>query len=233
MSINKEFFEKIDKILEKAPENRHSYYQLKYFVLGKEPTIQSQLWQCLRELQARKETIESVTLQIEDTKDEIELMKIETEKITTNDDATYLSAKLDNIHKREQAIKTKRLKRKEESLLQGINKLEKTLQFTIQEARFFLQAFESLEEVESLKDYDDHEAQKEFWEAKISEEINLRILTKQALSSDLLKTALSLHKESNVKEQVFSLLNNCKNQIEIACKKEENVRKQINNKQSI
>lgn len=208
MSSNKEFFKKIDSVLEKAPENRHSYYQLKYFVLGKEPTTQGQLWQCLRELQSRKETIDNIHLQIADTKDEIELTEIE---LSNNKE----------VCEQKQYIILRKLKRKKESLSGNLEKLEKTLKFVTQEARFFLQAFEALQEIEPLKDYDDLEAQQEFWEAKISEEINLRVLTKQALPSDLLKTALSLHDNSKIKEQIINL---------IAFEKEKSVRKQINNK---
>ena len=229
MSNYNELFDKINKVLTKAPENRHSYYQLKYFVLGKEPTIQAQLWQCLKELQSRKETIETIIMQIADTTDEIELVKIENDKFYADDNITYQNVKLNELCKLERVIKSRRLKRKEESMLNNINKMEKKLKEEIQEARFFLQAFEALEEVEPLKDYDDHEAQQEFWEAKISEEINLRVLTKQPLPSDLLKTALSLHEDSKVKEQVSNLLDNLKINMQTAFAKENNVRKQINN----
>jgi hypothetical protein len=230
MSDYEEFFQKIDTALEKAPESRHSFYQLKYFVIGKEPTIQSKLWQALRELQSRKETIESIGLQIEDLKDEIELNKIEIEKIQIS----TLSSKdenLDKIYSKEKAIKLRKLKRREESLLVNINKLEKKLKFEIQEARFFLQVFEDLEKVEKVKDYDDYEAQKEYWENKISEEINLRILTKQQLSPELIKTALSLHNESEIRSNMVGILDNCKVQLEmLEAKKESNGRKQIDNK---
>jgi hypothetical protein len=230
MSDYEEFFQKIDTALEKAPESRHSFYQLKYFVIGKEPTIQSKLWQALRELQSRKETIESIGLQIEDLKDEIELNKIEIEKIQIS----TLSSKdenLDKIYSKEKAIKLRKLKRREESLLVNINKLEKKFKFEIQEARFFLQVFEDLEKVEKVKDYDDYEAQKEYWENKISEEINLRILTKQQLSPELIKTALSLHNESEIRSNMVGILDNCKVQLEmLEAKKESNGRKQIDNK---
>lgn len=230
MSNYEEFFQKIDTALEKAPENRHSYYQLKYFVIGKEPTIQSKLWQCLRELQSRKETIESIGLQIEDIKDEIELTKIEAEKLEINEFSTK-NEKLDVVYAKEKTIKLRKLKRREESLSDNINKLEKKLKFEIQEARFFLQVFEDLEKVEKVKDYDDYEAQKEYWENKISEEINLRILTKQQINPELIKTALSLHNESEIKGNMVGILNNCRSQLEsVEAKKEINDRKQIGNK---
>lgn len=230
MSGYEEFFQKIDTVLEKAPENRHSYYQLKYFVIGKEPTIQSKLWQCLRELQSRKETIESVGLQIEDIKDEIELARIEVEKLEINEFSTK-NERLDEVYGREKSVKLRKLKRKEESLVENINKLERKLKFEIQEARFFLQVFEDLEKVEKVKDYDDYEAQKEYWENKISEEINLRILTKQPVNAELIKTALSLHNGSEIKSNMVGILENCRVQLESAeAKKEINVRKQIGNK---
>lgn len=225
MSSNDELFKNIDKVLEKAPENRHSYYQLKYFVIGKEPTIQAQLWQCLRELQSRKETIESLELQIEDTKDEIELMKLDYEKFYADDEVVYQNSKLNSLCKREKEIKGRRLKRKEESLKKNIDRLQQKLNFTIQEARFFYQAFEALEKVETLKDYDDFDAQTEFWEAKISEEINLRALMHQPIPTEVLKTALSLHDGSGVKKEMVKFLETAK-----AVVKEKNVG-QIDHKQ--
>jgi len=55
---------------------RHSYFQLKYFLIGKEPTNQSKMWQCLRELKSRKESLKSILLEREDLKDKLELLDI-------------------------------------------------------------------------------------------------------------------------------------------------------------
>lgn len=206
---NTEFLNKMNELVEKAPENRHSYYQLKYFVIGKQPTTQSQLWQCLTELQSRKETMDNIQLQVEDLKDELQMLDLQGLK----DDATeknirHASKELEEIFQKEKDIKIKRLKRKKESINRNIIKLEKQLDFVTQEARFFVQAFEALERVEPLKDFDDYEAQKELWEAKVSEEINLRLLFHQPLSPDTLKTALSLHEESKVKQEVSKMIGN-------------------------
>ena len=220
---SKELFEKITELVKLAPENRHSYYQLKYLLLGKEPTTQSQLWQCLRQLESKKETIDNILVQIEDLKDEIELADLENERLNVD-------SQLDSICKREIEVKCRKVKRKKESLIKNVNSLEKKLSFEIQEARFYVQAFEALQQVEPLKDYDDYESQQEFWEAKVSEEINLRLLTKQPLSTDLMKTALSLHENSLIKSQIINLLENCKDQIKVKCQKEENDQRQIGNK---
>jgi hypothetical protein len=207
--LNTEFLEKMDKLVEKAPENRHSYYQLKYFVIGKQPTTQSQLWQCLTELQSRKETMESITMQMEDSKDELQILDLQELKDNEIEKGIrHVSKEIEEIFKKEKDIKIKRLKRKKESINRNIIKLEKQLDFVTQEARFFVQAFEALEKVEPLKDFDDYEAQKELWEAKVSEEVNLRLLFHQPLSSDTLKTALSLHDDSRIKQEVFKMIGN-------------------------
>lgn len=203
--LNTEFVEKMDKLVEKAPENRHSYYQLKYFVIGKQPTTQSQLWQCLTELQSRKETIDSIQVQVEDLKDELELLDLRSLK---QERIQYGIKEDEEILKKEKDIKIRKVKRRKESINRNIIKLEKQLDFVTQEARFFVQAFEALEKVEPLKDFDDYEAQKELWEAKVSEEINLRLLFHQPLSPDTLKTALSLHDNSRVKQEVVKMIGN-------------------------
>lgn len=206
---NTEFQERIDRLVEKAPENRHSYYQLKYFVIGKQPTTQSQLWQCLTELQSRKETMDNIHMQVEDLKDELQILDLQELKDNATDkNIRHASKELEEIFQKEKDIKIKRLKRKKESINRNIVKLEKQLNFVTQEARFFVQAFEALEKVEPLKDFDDYEAQKELWEAKVSEEINLRLLFHQPLSPDTLKTALSLHDNSMVKQEVVKMMGN-------------------------
>jgi hypothetical protein len=204
---NLEILEKIDKLVEKAPENRHSYYQLKYFVIGKQPTTQSQLWQCLTELQSRKETIDNITLQIEDLEDELQLMELQELKDKMDEENTQYSIKaLGEILKKEKDIKARKIKRRKGSINKNISRLKRQLEFVVQEARFFVQAFEALEQVEELKDFDDYDSQKELWEAKVSEEINLRLLFNQPLSPDTLKTALSLHQESEVKNKIMQMI---------------------------
>ena len=64
-----EIKEKISELLKNEVVSRHSYFQLKYFLIGKEPTNQAKMWQCLRELKARQEILNSVDLQLEEEKD--------------------------------------------------------------------------------------------------------------------------------------------------------------------
>jgi hypothetical protein len=144
-------------------------------------------------------------MQVEDLKDELELLDLQSLR---QESIQYGIKEDEEILKKVKDIKIRKVKRKKESINRNIIKLEKQLGFVTQEARFFVQAFEALEKVEPLKDFDDYEAQKELWEAKVSEEINLRLLFHQPLSPDTLKTALSLHDNSRVKQEVVKMIGN-------------------------
>lgn len=206
--MSNNLFSKIDEVLKKAPENRHSYYQLKHFIIGKEPTVQAKMWQCLKELQVRKETIDNLIVEIADLHDDVALIEIEIEKENVTKSKTFKDKYTKELAIKEMDIKIRKLVRRADRINKNITKLGEKLEFSIQEARFFLQAFEALEKVEPLKDYDDHDAQKELWEARISEEINLRILLKQGLTTDLVKTALTLPEDSVVKVEVEKMIQN-------------------------
>ena len=61
-----------DLLSQQEISQRHSYFQLKYFLIGKEPTYQSKMWQCLRELRNRVESLDNMSLEIDELKDKIE-----------------------------------------------------------------------------------------------------------------------------------------------------------------
>ncbi len=187
--MSSELYENLEKLVLKAPEARHSYFQLKYFVLGKEPTHQGRLWKCLRELSCKKESLDSLTFQMEDAKDNLELLKIQREK-----DVIFGS-----YNQEEEIIKERQFNRQQTIMTKSIDKMESQIKFLWQEIKFFIQAYEDLSKFEPMKDYDDINAQKEFWNEKISEDINLRILLQQPFDIELAKTALSLNEDSSVR----------------------------------
>ena len=79
--MSTELIEKVHTILNKASlPDRHTFFQLEKFVIGKEPTAQSQLWQIIREMQARIETVDSYRKQLEDAEDTLELFDIKIER---------------------------------------------------------------------------------------------------------------------------------------------------------
>jgi len=206
----------IEEVLEKAPESRHSYFQLKYFVLGKEPTVQAQMWQCLRELQSRKETIDSLEINIEDTVDNIEMLDVQRAKDKHIIFGTFQCPEMpQEIKDKEWAIKERQRARHKVTLQRVLKQLEKKLQFAWQEARFFLQAFESLSKIEPLKDYDDLESQKEYWNERVTQHINLKMLLQQPLDTEIVQTALALPADSPIKAQTVKTLRHIEGQMNL------------------
>jgi len=209
-------YEKLEKALEKVPEDRPSYFQLKHFVLGKQPTIQGQLWQCLRELQTRKEVVDSIQLEIEETKDHLELIDM--------DEADH------NHADKKFKIIRRQLERKRVTLRKSIDKLEKKLKFTNEEIQFILQYYEALLKVEPLKEYDDLEVQKEYWNEKYSQEINLRILLKQPINTELTKEIIALPDDVPIKIEFLNFLDKVKNSgAQLKVEQEANVKRLLQN----
>ena len=60
--MNQELIAQLDEVLKNEPVNRHSYVQLKYFLIGKEPTIQAKMWQCIKELKTRRDSLNALEL---------------------------------------------------------------------------------------------------------------------------------------------------------------------------
>ena len=215
MSSDLELHHRIKKALEKVPENRHSFFQLKYFVIGKEVTTQAQMWQCLRELQSRKNTIDAITLSIEETKDQLELCEIDHAKELHRLDPHFFDANQlpETLKEREKIIKCKQHERKKQSLYASLKQLEENLKFAWDEARFFVQMFEAINKIEPLKDYDDIDAQKEYWNERIAQQINLKMLLQQPLDIELVQTALALHDNAPIRLQMQNTLQHIQGQM--------------------
>ena len=69
-----EILEKIKEIITKHKvSSKHSDFQIENFMIGKEYTKQSRIWQCIRELQNRYESLQNLELELEQAKNNIEL----------------------------------------------------------------------------------------------------------------------------------------------------------------
>jgi hypothetical protein len=188
--------------------NRHSFFQLRYFLIGKEPTHQSRMWRCIRELEVRKQSIEGANIELEDISDKKELMEIETEKLLKQKTEAEMEGKELNI--RELDVKLRRMARRKAAHSKSVETLQKKLKEIEEEAVFLLTAFEKLEELEPLKPYDDMKSQMEFWNQKISQEIQLRSLQGLPLDLEVMKTALALDDKMPVKQQLLGSLASAK-----------------------
>jgi hypothetical protein len=97
--------------------------------------------------------------------------------------------------------------RKEYAVNRQIEKLEDSKKNTEEEILFFVEAFKKLNNIEPMKDWDDIEVQKEYWNAKLTEEINYRLLMRLPLDAEIVKTALAMPNETPIKCHILSLLN--------------------------
>lgn len=193
--------EKLNKILENEIPSRHSYFQLEYFVIGKCETLQAKLWQCLREIKSRKESIDAITLEIEEQKDQLELLVLQAEE-HSNTEFVAPSTK----REKENGIRARQLARKKKSLENSLKELQKRLQYTSEETEFFINMFEEISKVETLKPLDDLQSQKNYWNEKLGQELNMRALLNMPLDLELVKTVLALPEGEPIKTRIKNTL---------------------------
>lgn len=179
--------------------NRHTFYQLKHFVLGKEVTTQAKLQKCLREIEARKTTMKSIILSIDEAVDEVRILEIKEEILEKKKEKGEL-------HKEYKEIQKRKLIRKKSSILDSIFELRKKLKETEEETEFFLNAYQQLSQIEPLKRHDDPESNAQFWNENFAQELQLRLLLQKPLDLDLVKCILSLDQNSSTKKEMIGIL---------------------------
>lgn len=200
-SIEKTIQQQLKDVVEKTPmAGRHSYFQLKYFIVNKEPTVQAKLWQCLREMKARKETLEGMELERAETTDRIGLLGIEAARLLAE------TPKEDDFAKQERVIKKRQAERKLNALTKSLEELSARQQDTEEEATFFLQAFRELQKIEAVKSFDDADAQKDYWTARFSNEMNMKLMMEHRIDAELAKAVLSMPDDSTVKRELIGIL---------------------------
>lgn len=203
--ISNNLLVEMDEVLKFEVAQRHSYFQLKYFLIGKEPTIQAKMWQCLREMKSRRDSISAIELEIEETKDKIELLDISIEKESLFD-ISGANPKECVLLQREMDINLRQLERKKKAGEKSLAELFERKKWIEEESRFFLETFKSLYKIEPLKHFDDVDAQKEYWSEKLSQKLNLKMLTHNQLDTELIETIIALPDEIPLKKQALGTL---------------------------
>lgn len=206
MSLSIEELEKnLQEAGMKAPKPRTSLFQLKYFVIGKEPTWQGKMWKCLTEIRSNMQGILEMKDQIEDIKDDMKIHELDFLSIAT--------VETEEPKKTRMEIQRRKWDRKKRNYQRSLNKLERNLNCAYEESEFLLGLFEAINKEVELKCFDDEEAQSEYWNAKVKEEIDLRMLMQSPTEFDLVKTALSLPDDLPIKKQMILTLNNLRDQV--------------------
>ncbi len=195
--------EAAEAILSHDVVERHSLFQLQCFVLAKEPTIQGKLHQCLREIKSRKKSLDALELEIEEQKDNLELIDLDIADVGDIVTNTTSNPARTDVRK---SIKLRGLERKRKSAVDGLKDLEKKRKDISEELQFFCSAFDQLNRREKLKPWDDPDVQKEYWAERLRFEVNTRLLLRQLPDVELLKTVLCLNDDSPVKKGVVDML---------------------------
>lgn len=209
----KDVLAELDKILENDIANRHSYFQMQYFIVGKEPTTQAKMWQCLREIRSRRDAIRQICIDLDEAADQDRLLQIQLEReMAASLNAEELENKEDPRQEatwqlEEHKLRCRQITRKRLNLRNGLQDLEKRLQYATEEAIFFLEMFKQLNESTPLKPFDDLESQKEYWQERLANEIHFRALLSQPMDLELLKTTLALPDTQPIKKDVVTMLN--------------------------
>lgn len=195
--MSMQIIEESDLILEKYPTpDRATFFQLKHFVIGKEPTVQSQIWACIRNIEDRRSQIDVLELEIDNAEDDLKLLDIQIEK-------------LEKVSELESEIHCRKLNRQKQALSKNTEKLKNKIKYVLEELQYFLRAFKHLTEISGgVKDWDDIQMQKEYWNGKLREELNLSLLLNKPVSNELVQTILSLDDDMPVKKEMVTILEN-------------------------
>lgn len=189
----------IELLAQKKVSHRHSLFQLKHFILGKEPTIQAKLRKCLNEIDARKISIKNMKLALEEAEDDGKLLEIKIRSLGQK-------ATKSDLHTEYRDIQIRKLKRKQEANYDTIRTIRQKLRECEEETAFLLSAFYELEKAEPLADFDDFAKNQEFWNEHYSQELQLRLLLQKPLDLELVKCILALDKTTPIRTEVISIL---------------------------
>lgn len=204
MATKEEILAQAKNVLRTEVVDRHSFFQLQHFVIGKEPTHQARLWRCVREIKARSENLDALKLEIDDKKDSLRLSELDFEMpVHVGDEFEQQAQERIRIHKRQ-------IKRKMIGIEHDLQTLEAKQNYLLEEIEFFIRCYAKLSETEKLKPWDDTESQKEYWNAKLSQEMSSKLLMRLPVDTELLKTILALHDSSPVKQETIKLLEEIK-----------------------
>jgi hypothetical protein len=203
LSIYEEKYqEKIKEILKNTPVGRSSFFQMKYFILGKEQTHQARLWRCVQEVNTKSEEIDFIKLELEELADKLALLDLETKKMRVNPGVPDP----EGLYKEELEIFHRQRSRKKTSLIKSQSKLTRKLEELKEEAIFYAEAFTSLNNLEPIKPFDDFQSQTEYWSEKLSQELDLKTIFHKAPDLELIKTIMALPDESEIRAKVVNII---------------------------
>jgi hypothetical protein len=70
-----------------------------------------------------------------------------------------------------------------------------------------VETFKNLEKVEPLRPFDDIEAQSQYWNEKLTQKANIKMLTQNTIDSELIETIVALPNDLPIKKHTLQNLN--------------------------
>lgn len=184
---------------------RHTMYQLKHFVLGKEVTTQAKMWKCIREIEARLGSAKSIIRGIEEAEDDLKVLAIKAQILEKKKTKGLLNKEYKEIRRR-------KLNRSVEALEESLADMRKRLSETEEEMRFFLGAYRQMESMEPLRPHDDPEANAHYWDQNFAQELQLRMMLQKPLDLELVKCILALDEGSATRRDLVGMLEQIRTQ---------------------
>ena len=194
----------------KLPQ-RHTDFQIEHFIVGKECSIYGKVWQCIRELQTRLDTLDAIDMELEELHDSLNYENLNLKKLQyklqdkpdENEDIVIFE-----IKQEKRKIQISRQKRKIFLIGKNIEKTHSRKADVLAESAKFSSLLEEIINDSSFVDINDPNAQLEFWNSKFHAELNLTAMLNHPINPELVKSVLALPNESQAKIQLENALNN-------------------------
>lgn len=171
-------------------ESGPTFFQLQFFVIGKEPTNQAKLHKCIQEINDRKRSMRNVELEIEELLDINTLHNMDIDRLKT-------------VTAIEKDIKIRQIERKIKANELQIESLKKNKENWEEEIKFIQSMYDQISTKEQLKPWNNYDVQLEYWSEKIANEIKSRILMNSPVDIEVIKTAMSLPDQAPIKKQLL------------------------------
>lgn len=178
---------------------RHTFYQLKHFVLGKEVTTQAKMWKCIRELEARLGSARSIASGMAEAEDDLKILDIRAKVLEKKKSKSPL-------HREYKEVRRRKMERRRLALEESVADMRKRLAEVEEEMKFFLGAYRQLEAIEALRPHDDPEANAEYWNQNFAQELQLRMMLQRPLDLELVKCIMAMHEGSSVRRELVGIL---------------------------
>lgn len=194
--------EKCESILSKHKiPSCHSNFQIRNFIIGKESSPIAKLWQCIRELQARQETIDALESDYKDLLDNIEIAKLDLQELEESVDQV-ISDKMGILQNKKKTIQIRKQCRTIERLQKSKNTLDNQRTNILKEMQVLIEEFDNITKDYPYRDFEDEEAQLAYWTHKFEKEMVLAQTLGLPPNPELLKSCLALPENSALRKNI-------------------------------